>query len=240
MDYALQAKKEKSSVLGMSDHTPLPDGRWPHMRMALSELEEYIAEIEEAAEALPELKILKGVECEWAPEYISFYQEELIGKHSFDYLIGAVHWFPHHGEWLYIGDADTPQRLVSYARHMAKTIESGLFTFIAHPDGFGLGYNQWDENARACSLDIIASAEACALPLEINGYGLRKKKVTSPAGALRRPYPLDEFWQLASGTKIQAVCNSDAHKPSDLFSSVDQARALAEEFSVPVIDPFER
>ena len=75
VDYVEAAIKKNVSVLGFSDHTPLPDGKWPHIRMDLSELESYVLAIEEAQKKYQsehELTILKGMECEYADEYQVF------------------------------------------------------------------------------------------------------------------------------------------------------------------------
>ena len=85
-DYAREAVKQGLVVLGMTDHTPLPDERWPGMRLAMSELPDYLGAIEAAQAQYPELRILKGWKW-WAEEYHTFYGEELLGRYELDYLI---------------------------------------------------------------------------------------------------------------------------------------------------------
>ena len=227
VEYAAEAALQGSSILGISDHTPLPDNRWPWVRMAMEELPLYEEEIEDARRAEPELIILKAAECEWDNPYHSFYKEELLDKRGFDYLIGALHWFPHRGSWLSLGEVESPTHLVSYAKHLIKTIESGLFTFIAHPDGFGAGYKSWDKETEACSREIIEAAAATGIPLEINGYGFRKKD---------QPYPVEGFWEVASGYPVSGICNSDAHSPKDVLASIDRARELGNRHGIELID----
>lgn len=43
------------------------------MRMAYAELADYIEAIEFARSEYPELTILKGMECEWTPQYHAFF-----------------------------------------------------------------------------------------------------------------------------------------------------------------------
>jgi histidinol-phosphatase (PHP family) len=238
VDYALAAKDGGSTILGMSDHTPLPDGRWLYVRMEMEELSSYEKDIEEAQAAVPEITILKGAECDWAEEYRAFYENELLAARNFDYLIGAVHWFPHRGDWISLWEIENASMLSSYARHISRAMESGLFAFIAHPDGFGAGYHRWDENAKLCIKDILEAAEETGTILEINGYGLRKQAVHSFGSVPRQPYPLDRFWEAAGTMKIKAICNSDAHKPSDVLASIPSAEEIAREFSVTLADPF--
>ena len=110
-----------------------------------------------------------------------------------------------------------------------------MFNFIAHPDGFGAGYGKWDSNAAACASDILSAAEELSIPLEINGYGLRKALITTETEH-RAVYPLLPFWELASNYKVKAICNSDAHSPTDVVSSISECRAIADSFGIEIID----
>ena len=234
-DYTKEAETADIGILGISDHTPLPDNRWDFVRMGMDELDLYLEEFQTAAERFPQITLLKGFECDWAPEYRNFYREELLEKRDTDYLIGAVHWFPYHGEWLYTGDIENSKHLSAYSSHIIEAMESGLFSFIAHPDSFGIGYKPWDENARSCSRDIISAAEELGSILEINGYGLRKPMISTEEGE-RRQYPLKGFWELAGESGITAICNSDAHNPEDVAASLEETAKIASDFSVRLTD----
>jgi len=233
--YARKALEHNMNILGISDHTPLPGNRWPEVRMAMSELEEYEEQIETARREVPEIIILKGLECEWDPSFHSFLRDEILGQRRFDYLIGAEHYFKYHGEWHELGKIHTASHLRAYADILIKTMESGLFAFIAHPDGFGSGYDAWDENAASCSRDIIQAAAELDVPLEINGYGFRKTPKETRLGP-RLKYPLPEFWELASSYPVRVICNSDAHRPEDVAESIDEAREIAARCNLQVID----
>lgn len=234
-DYAREAEKAGINILGISDHTPLPDNRWLRVRMEMNELDPYLSEIDTAAEEFPGLRILKGLECDWAEEYRNFYQEELLDKRNLDYIIGAVHWFPYHGEWLYTGEIETAGHLAAFADHIIKAMDSGLFSFIAHPDSYGIGYKEWDENSESCAKDIISAAADLNVILEINGYGLRKPEISFSEGE-RRQYPLLPFWEFAGKEGITAICNSDAHEPGDVAASISEAEKIAERFSVSLTE----
>ncbi len=234
-DYAKHAKYAGIQTLGMSDHTPLPDNRWLFIRMEAAELDEYLSEIEEAKKNIPEITILKGLECDWAVEYKNFYKDDLLERKGLDYLIGAVHWFPHRGKWLYTGEIENSSHLNSYSNHIISAMESGIFSFIAHPDSFGIGYKPWDNNSRACAEDIITAAKELDIPLEINGYGLRKPMIITPEKD-RHQYPLLPFWEIAGEKGITAICNSDAHKPEDVAASLEEAREIAVINTIRVID----
>ncbi|HHT05945.1 MAG TPA: histidinol-phosphatase [Hydrogenispora sp.] len=230
IDYAAVAVQKGLQVLGVSDHTPLPvlpDERWSRIRMNLSELDSYNDAVEEARAAHPELTILKGMECEYSPDFIGFYQEELFGKRNFDYLIGGNHYVPYNGGWVGVHSyLKSKEELMAYADHMVETIASGLFAFIAHPDLFGNSYELWDEHAIECSKRILEAAAAYKVPLEVNAYGFRKPKIKTKAGT-RPPYPLPPFWEMAAEYKgITVIANSDAHKPKDVGETATVDRII--------------
>ncbi|MCK5674963.1 MAG: histidinol-phosphatase [Spirochaetales bacterium] len=232
-DYVDAGIKNNMKILGMSDHTPLPDNRWSHVRMDMSELDAYEEEFKEAE--TEDIVLLKGLECEWDPIYEGFYKDELLGERNFDFLVGSVHYIKNSGDWGYLSEIRTAKHLANYAEILIETMRTGIFSYIAHPDGFGAGYMKWDSNAEACSIDILTAAEELSIPLEINGYGLRKNKIITPHGE-RSVYPLLNFWELASKFNIKAICNSDAHRPQDVDASIKECREIADKFNIKLID----
>ena len=78
-DYCQAAVEQGLTVLGISDHAALPDDRWPGVRMSMLELPEYCGAIDAARQAFPTLTLLKGMECEFAPEYASHLEDTLLG-----------------------------------------------------------------------------------------------------------------------------------------------------------------
>ena len=232
-EYAAEALKGGAEILGMSDHTPLPDRRWDWVRMAPEDLPGYIAAIDAAREKFPMLKILKGLECEYDEPYGDYYRE-LRETWNLDYLVGGIHWVPFQGDWIDLSEVDSPAKLRAYSDYAAAVMESGLFAFLAHPDGFGAGYPKWDENCGAAARDILAAAVEFAVPLEINGLGFRKKPVRFFGGE-RQPYPLAGFWDLAAQYPVRVVTNSDAHNPDQVLSSLDITSRWAQERDITLI-----
>jgi len=226
LQFAEAAQQRHMSVLGMTDHTPLPKGTFAHVRMRMEELDPYLADIDRARETIKDLTILKGLECDWHEDFKAFYEDELIGKRHIDYLIGAVHWAPFRGEWMDMDQVDSPLRLMAYVNHFIQGMASGLFAFMAHPDIFGLTARLSEADMQSAARDIADAATTLSMPLEINGLGLRKRRVKTPHG-LRSPYPLPAFWEQAARHPITVVCNSDAHQPDDVDASIDETRAFA-------------
>jgi len=123
--------------------------------MSMDELPAYEQAVADARTACPSLKILLGMECESSDDYDGFYRNELLGKRGYDYLIGACHFTPIGGKWLNsFEDLDTPRALQAYADYCRRTMETGLFAFIAHPDIIGCSNPEWTADTAACARDL--------------------------------------------------------------------------------------
>lgn len=237
-DYCREAVRQGLTTLGFSDHTPLPDGRWKSVRMTLEELAGYTQAIEAARAEFPSLTLLKGLECEYIPEFESFYRDHLLGTCGLDYLVAGAHWYPHQGAWapLYTTGM-TPAMLRDYVDYVIRTMQTGLFAFVAHPDLFGVAYALWDAEAQACARALLSAAAELQIPLEINGYGLRKPTMETPAGP-RHKYPWLPFWELAAECGAAAVLSSDAHEPENVATGLRETEAIARRYGLQVVlDP---
>ncbi|MHC4871895.1 MAG: histidinol-phosphatase [Planctomycetota bacterium] len=233
MEYVEAADRAGLKVLGISDHIPFPDNRWQSTRMKFSYLESYEKEIEEARARFPKMEILKAFECEYFPDDHDYFVSYLKDK-DYDYLIAGTHWV--------IGDdgrdftaIDDYDSFKTYETQLIRSMESGLFAFMAHPDMCFGDYLKWDRLAEDFTRIICAAAERTNIPLEINGYGFRKHKVRTSAGRRLR-YPLEEFWKVAAEYKIEVVCNSDAHRPEDVAGNISDAMAIAEKNGLKIAD----
>ena len=235
-EYAAHALKAGLCSLGMSDHTPFPDHRWTeNVRMEWEELPDYFASIDKAQAAFPELNIFRALECEYDPKLESFYTE-IKQQWNLDYMIGAVHWIPHEGEWINFNKNLGLPHLVSYTKNLIQAMESGHFLFMAHPDNWASWSLPWNEEVKACCRDVFSTALRLKIPLEINGYGYRKKMVMGERG-LRPPYPWRPYWEMAAQYGVSVLYNSDAHKPSDVYASADQGLALIRDIGLNAVDP---
>ena len=168
IDYVSEAVKNKSTHIGISDHTPLPDNQWLRYRMEVNQLEGYLTEINDAKKAFPNIKIYSGLESEFTGEYFSFYKDFILDECKLDYLIGSVHYIKINSEWRHIYRELLSKKEISiYAKYIISAIESGLFSFMAHPDSFTMRYHPWDAEAKAVSKDIL-SWETSYIKFEIS------------------------------------------------------------------------
>jgi histidinol-phosphatase (PHP family) len=236
INYAHEAVAAGMEVLGFSDHTALPDHRWANVRMRMDQLDEYEAAVRAAAEAHPSLHVLLGMECEFQPEFAAFYRDELLGRRGYDYLIGAGHYIKVDDRWLGSFDhARAPEQLRIYVDLMVATIESGLFTFIAHPDVFGCCNPLWNADCAAAAHDLCAAAAATNTPLELNAYGIRKPWVDGDDGP-RPAYPWPPFWAIAAEHGVRVVFSSDAHRPQDVSHGATELAAIRDQFGLTEVD----
>ena len=235
-DYARHACAAGLAVLGMADHTPLPDGRWPDMRMAMDELDGYQAAVDRARAEYPQLRILMGLECEFAVEYESFYRDEILGRRGFDYLIAGCHYTPLDGGWIpSFGGLDSSRTLRAYADYTIRSMASELFAFVTHPDLIGCSNQEWTTNTAACARDICQAATALGVPLEINSYGLRKPWMNIPGGS-RPAYPWLPFWETAQDMGTSVVLSSDAHRPVDVAAGYAEVAAIRDRYRLHEAD----
>lgn len=241
LDYAQAAAAAGMDVLGFSDHTPLPDDAWSSVRMPLDELDAYDKAMQVAADET-DLTILRGMECEYRDIYHDFYADELLARRQYDYLIGAVHYIPTADTWgsVYSALHDDDDALKRYRDMVLQTIDSGLFHFIAHPDVFGVGLSRWSPTCEAVANEICAAAATANIPLELNGYGVRKKAVhDADTGGMRPPYPWKPFWQVASSYDVCVLFNSDAHRPEDVGEGEQALEAIRQEYGLRRIDLYD-
>ncbi|MCS6970743.1 MAG: histidinol-phosphatase [Planctomycetota bacterium] len=226
--YAQEARAAGLQRIGVADHTPLPDGRWPTVRMQLAELADYEAAVESARAAVPELEILLGMECEIEPAYFGWYRDTFLAR-GYNYLIGSVHFVTVGDEELSaFGACRSVEALVQWVQRIRQACESGLFAFIAHPDNIACGDPAaWTPEVAAATREVCAIAAAHGMPLELNALGLMEG----------RGYPWRPFWELAAEAGCHAVLSTDAHRPQHTARGLSQIADLAAELGLRVVEP---
>lgn len=232
-DYVRVAKEKGFTGLGMSDHTPLEDRWWDNIRMEMEQLEDYVQHVYAMQKANLDFPILLGMECDCSKRYESFYKEEYLGHYQMDYLIGSVHGYEYEGEAIgFYGAPIDHKKMAAYAKQYARAIEAGIYTFMGHPDLFGLALTRWDEEIAACSKYIIEAAAYYQVPLEMNCSGLAKKGIKKETVLC---YPLEPFWKMVSDYPVKVLINSDAHDPLALDMYLNEGYQLAEKLGLEII-----
>lgn len=237
-DYCEAALENGLVALGISDHAPHPDGRWDDVRMDMSALPEYVASVNEAKKAYEgRLRIYLGLELELVPGEENYVKEELFGRYKLDYLIGAAHNVMRpDGTCFYFKDATTDEDLCVGTDYTIATMESGFFVYMAHPDWFAYAWRGWTPTAESCCRAICQAAKAYGIPLELNANGFRRKPVEDN-GVIRPAYPLERFWEIAAEEGVTGILGADAHKPWHVWDNMENCRAIAQKYSLPLVNP---
>ena len=237
-DYIEEGIKAGLQELGISDHLPHPGKDIDNShRMTYEDLCNYIKDIDMAIEKYGDkISIKKGIECEYFEDFLWLY-DELKEKYKVNYLILGAHFFPYKGEWGYVGAELTKDMLEKYSDFVVKSMRSGIFNYIAHPDVFGLGYKDWDEAAIKASRKILKAAEEMNMPIEINVNGMRRPKVHYNNGE-RYAYPMKDFWELSKEYNVKRIVGIDAHNPCEL-NDLEMGIKFAKENELEIIDKLE-
>ncbi len=218
-DYAAAAARAGLRVLGFSDHTPYdffdcgPRNR--PMRMKPEELPDYAASVRALAEEYRgSMEILLGVEAEYYPRYFSRLLE-LLRENGVSYMILGQHFLGNEIDERYCGKFSNDEKgLDRYVSQTVEGLQTGLFTYLAHPDLFWCGE---DDAVYARHMRRLCRAAAeTGTPLEINLLGLRTG----------RHYPDPRFWRVAAEEGNSVILGFDAHRPEDLLDGESEARAL--------------
>ncbi|PCJ62985.1 MAG: histidinol-phosphatase [Planctomycetota bacterium] len=236
IDYCRAAKKAGMKYIGITDHTPLPDNRWIGVRMANTDLDDYHQAILDAQEQVDGIRIFKAMECDYAKEYLNYFQVELIEKRHFEYLIGAIHFIPDGNDWISSFGFKNGDEILRYSDHFIEAIESKLFYFMAHPEIFAIPFVKWSNEMQQATENILSCAMQTGMPLELNAYGFRKPHHEFEDGHTLPTYPREEFWKTAQNYKIKTIINSDAHRPEDVGVGFDLAEEWVEKYQLETIE----
>ncbi len=234
-DYVETAVKQGVAILGFSDHGPFPDKDYG-LRMKYEELPEYISKIDKLKEEFKNtIKLHKGLEIEYHPQYADYYKM-LLNETGLDYLILGEHMYTlPDGQMKNIFFAEKTTDFIDYARAIEEALVTGSFATLAHPDIMFINELAWDTNCtKACDI-ILSAAEKYDIPLEFNANGIRRGKSDFPDGK-RYPYPHERFWSELKGSKQKVIIGSDSHVPEQIYDeSFRTSEQICSELNLNVI-----
>lgn len=204
-------------TLGFSDHVPqpYPEGYVSPIRMAMSDLPDYTGTLSSLKEEYKDrIEILIGYEVEYTEQYFKPLVKELC-RYPTDYMILGQHYVPDEINGSYMGvPTGSEERLKNYTKLVIEGMETGLFSYLAHPD---LIHFIGSERVYVKYMTkIIEAAIELGVPLEVNYYGF----------ADGRHYPCDLFFGLASKMGAEFVVGCDAHEPAMVRDPMKDAAFL--------------
>ncbi len=234
-EYVLSAIEAGFDEIGFADHTAWNyKGFVSHMRMHENELKEYCDSVKNLREKYKDkISIKLGLECEYFPQYLSWLKDE-IEKQEIDYLILGHHFCGDEQTGSYNGAITTPEEIYVYRDDVLKAMETGLFSYVAHPDLFMRAYAEFDVHCEKVSRDIIAKSIETDTPLEFNLLGLKHNIDDGKPG-----YPHPKFWEIAAEMKPKTVVGIDAHYP-DAYKEAELFQMGYDELKKYGLRPVER
>ncbi len=239
-DYVLEAIGLGMQTLGFSDHVMLEGLSQVNVRGEFSLTEDYFSSINHLKEKYKErIRILLGFEAEPFPEYFAYY-DMLLKEKKIDYLILGNHCELENGRIKYFfSKATTKNDIIRYKDTLIKGMETGYFAYVAHPDYFMGGYNEFDHTCKKISEEICDASHALNIPLEFNFAAIRRGKVMIN-NEERYLYPHMEFWKIAAKKHCKMILGLDAHAPQELSSDKnDDGYRLAREIDIELINELE-
>ncbi len=227
--YVESAVASGMKILGFSDHSPqyFPGDYYSRFRMTPDRLDGYIQTVLDLRDTYRDrVEIHLGLEVEYypysLPKLLSVLQET-----PMEYAILGQHYLGNEVNDHYAGTPNTDEHLLSrYCRQSAEAMNTGLFTYFAHPDL--MNYEGDDKTYRTHMGWLCREANACGMPLEMNLLGLREG----------RHYPNRRFWEIAAEEGCSVIMGCDAHRPEELNSPEieEKGRAFLAEFGLTPMD----
>lgn len=230
-DYVEAALRAGLKTLGFSDHTPYDyyddQPRNRPIRMKPEELPDYSRSIRGLADTYrDQIEILLGVEAEYYPKYFPRLLE-LLRNNGVQYMILGQHFLGNEIGEAYSGRPTLDPRLLErYVSQTAEAMDTGLFSYFAHPDLIRYVGSQkvYDREMRK----LCRRARETDTLLELNLLGIREG----------RHYPRERFWRIAAEEGNRVILGCDAHRPEDLCDHVceEKARKMASRLGLTLTD----
>lgn len=219
-EYVEAAIQAGIKILGFADHCPqfFPDTNYySHFRMRPEAAEEYVANLRKLQkEYEKDIRILVGFETEYYPKtypkMIDFFSQL-----GLDYIIMGQHFIGNEYDDLTMYSSverESKGLLKRYIFQVLEGLETGVFTYIAHPDIFN--YKGDGEFYREQMGGFLRELKRLDIPVEYNLLGMKNG----------RNYPNPLFWELVAETGNRTVIGYDAHQPEALLDEGNYQRCL--------------
>ena len=185
------------------------------MKIALNTLKYYV-DINVSVEELCDKMVMAGFEVEYYPKHFEALCEHL-APFKPDYLILGQHFTNNEFDGHYVGRPCNTEMFKSYVSSVITAIESGYFSYIAHPDV--VNYSEDEDIYREQMLLLCQKAKELDIPLEINFLGFHEA----------RRYPSERFFKIAAEVGNTVIHGVDAHVPT-AFADTAETFIRIEEF----------
>lgn len=229
-EYVEEAIKSGIKTLGFSDHTPyfFDKGYVSNDKMLPSELEGYVKTINDLKkEYKGDIDIYLGLETEYYPKHF----EQLIRfiePFQIEYMILGQHYTNNEYDGVYAFTKNhTEADFITYVNQVIAGINTGYFSYVAHPDVFYFPPKTEVYQKNMEKLCMVAKEKG--LPLEFNLSGFMSGHW----------YPERKFLEIAKDVGNEIIFGVDAHQKHAFMRAqniMDSAEKLVEEIGLKITD----
>lgn len=255
-DYVKEAYEIGMEELGMSDHAPIPlnhgmtkaeyEENYCYENMSLETFDKYLNDIDEVKDKF-NIKLYKACETEYLYNNDDWYKSL---RKKLDYMILGIHFF--NGNNCVLDTyKDINYNNVDYYYESAKrAIETGLFSYFAHPDLYLFDYksingiNEFDAKAKEICLKLMDLCVKHDIYFEINANGIKYAKDKNDMTLWR--YPNIEFFKVVkeymdnNPNKLKLIIGADAHEPNALHNeNVEKVLKMVKELDLKICNKME-
>lgn len=228
-EYVRAALDRKFTILGFADHTPhfFLGAYYSNFRMRPELLKDYCDTVRLLQKKYADqIAIPLGLELEFYPQLLPRLMPVLRDA-GIEYLLLGQHFLGNEEGEHYSGSPTADKEILKrYCYQAMDAMQTGLFTYFAHPD---LIHFKGEERVyRQYMAELCREARNCDLPLELNLLGQWSG----------RHYPNPAFWQTAAEEGCSVVLGCDAHAPEHLnkLEAEEQLLALVRELGLHLME----
>jgi histidinol-phosphatase (PHP family) len=242
-DLVKSAIKKKIKILTITDHAPFPIDI--DNRLLYDELKYYFDDIYKVQNKYKnDIKILKGLEADFIPEYID-YTKNLLSKIDLDFVIGSVHAVFIDNKRVNVWDIENLNNdkfISQYFLYLKELIKSNLFDTIGHADVILRGAIEediYDKNF----YPLIELIKTNNISYEINSSGLRKTTYSLKSHKQEKNewnYPSKKILSILNENSISFTIGSDAHNPNDVSCDINKILGVIKEIGLKKISYYDK
>lgn len=215
--YVQKALERGFEILGFSDHTPyvFPDSYYSGFRMRMDQFQDYCNIVRLLQKKFAgQIEIPLGVELEYYPAFFPNLLP-ILQDAGIEYMLLGQHFVGNEINEHYSGSPTAEESILKrYCAQAAEGMQTGLFTYLAHPDL--INFRGSEKIYRQHMRLLCTEAKSCGIPLEINILG-------SWSG---RNYPNLSFWEMAAEEGCDVILGCDAHAPEHLLKVNTEKKML--------------
>ncbi len=229
-EYIERAIEGGLAQFGFSDHAPwrFADGYESRFRVPMAEAQDYMDTLRALREEYRDrIRIHIGFEMEYYPAYFDE-MRDLVSDLGAEYLILGCHFINNERpDGIPTGClTDSLDILRLYVDTVVGGIQTGVFTYAAHPDIINFCGDEKlyaEEMSRICQASVESN-----IPLELNFLGLRDN----------RRYPRHSFWEKVGEFGCPVVFGFDAHDTQSAYDewSLAVAEHMVERYGLRLVE----